>query len=105
MALEAAGGLGRKLRSLSVIDTARGSRRIARETRQAGAAGAPRNRGVFNPQMLRGAFVPALRKLDPRQMLRNPVMFVVEVTAALGGIDHDPGCKSQSRAAQGFESH
>jgi K+-transporting ATPase ATPase B chain len=83
MALEVAGGLGRKLRSLSVIDTAQGSRRIAREARQAGAAGAPRNRGIFNPQMLRGALGPAFRKLDPRQMMRNPVMFVVEVTAAL----------------------
>jgi len=83
MAIEATGGLGRKLRSLSVIDTARGSRRIAREARQAGATGTPRNRGVFNPQMLRGALGPALRKLDPRQMMRNPVMFVVEVTAAL----------------------
>ena len=83
MAIEATGGLGRKLRNLSVIDTARGSRRIAREARQAGAAGAPRNRGVFNPQMLRGALGPAFRKLDPRQMMRNPVMFVVEVTAAL----------------------
>ena len=71
---------------LSVIDTARGSRRIAREARQAGRAGAsggPRNRGIFNPKMLRGALAPAARKLDPRQMMRNPVMFVVEVTAAL----------------------
>jgi K+-transporting ATPase ATPase B chain len=83
MALEVAGGLGRKIRSLSVVDTARGSRRIAREARQAGAGGSPRQRGIFNPQMLRGAVGPALRKLDPRQMLRNPVMFVVEVTAAL----------------------
>jgi K+-transporting ATPase ATPase B chain len=33
--------------------------------------------------MLRGALGPAFRKLDPRQMMRNPVMFVVEVTAAL----------------------
>jgi K+-transporting ATPase ATPase B chain len=83
MALEVACGLGRKIRSLSVIDTTQGSRRIAREARQAGASGNPRQRGIFNPQMLRGALIPALRKLDPRQMLRNPVMFVVEVTAAL----------------------
>ncbi|MGC8635204.1 MAG: potassium-transporting ATPase subunit KdpB [Candidatus Limnocylindrales bacterium] len=33
--------------------------------------------------MLRAALGPALRKLDPRQLVRNPVMFVVEVTAAL----------------------
>ena len=83
MALKTLGGMRLGLASRVVIDTARGSRRIARETRQAGAAGAPRNRGIFNPQMLRGALVPALRKLDPRQMMRNPVMFVVEVTAAL----------------------
>jgi len=83
MAFEVAGGLGRKIRSLSVIDTTQGSRRIAREARQAGAAGAPRKGGIFSPQMLRGALGPAVRKLDPRQMMRNPVMFVVEVTAAL----------------------
>jgi K+-transporting ATPase ATPase B chain len=83
MAFEVTGGLGRKIRSLSVIDTTQGSRRIAREARQAGAAGAPRKGGIFSPQMLRGALGPAVRKLDPRQMMRNPVMFVVEVTAAL----------------------
>jgi K+-transporting ATPase ATPase B chain len=69
--------------ALAVIDTARGSRRIAREARQAQASGSPHNRGIFDPKLLRGALAPAVRKLDPRQMLRNPVMFVVEVTAAL----------------------
>jgi len=69
--------------ALSVIDTTRGSRRIAREARHAQASGSPRNRGIFDPKLLRGALAPAVRKLDPRQMLRNPVMFVVEVTAAL----------------------
>ncbi len=83
MALELAGGFRRKFLSLSVVDTARGSRRIAREARQAGAAGSPRNRGIFDPKLLRGALGPALRKMDPRQLARNPVMFVVEVTAAL----------------------
>jgi K+-transporting ATPase ATPase B chain len=68
---------------LSVVDTARGSRRIAREDRQAGAAGSPRNRGIFNPKLLRGALLPAVRKMNPRSLARNPVMFVVEVTAAL----------------------
>jgi K+-transporting ATPase ATPase B chain len=77
------GGWLRKLLSLSVVDTARGSRRIARENRQAGTAGSPRSGGIFNPKMLRGALAPAVRKLDPRQLMRNPVMFVVEVTAAL----------------------
>jgi K+-transporting ATPase ATPase B chain len=68
---------------LSVVDTARGSRRIAREDRQAGAAGSPRNRGIFDPKLLRGALLPAIRKMNPRSLARNPVMFVVEVTAAL----------------------
>jgi K+-transporting ATPase ATPase B chain len=83
MALSVDGGFRRKFLALSVVDTARGSRRIARENRQAGATGAPKRGGIFNPQMLRGALAPAVRKLDPRQMMRNPVMFVVEVTAAL----------------------
>jgi potassium-transporting ATPase ATP-binding subunit len=39
--------------------------------------------GAFSvPQLLR-ALPGALRKLDPRLMLRNPVMFIVEVGAAL----------------------
>ena len=83
MAFSVAGGLGRRFRVFSVVDTARGSRRIARENRQAGAAGSPRNRGIFDPKALRGALVPAVRKMNPLQLARNPVMFVVEVTAAL----------------------
>jgi potassium-transporting ATPase ATP-binding subunit len=70
--------------ALSVVDTARGTRRVAREARQAQADSAgPRNRGIFDPRMLRGALGPAVRKMNPRELARNPVMFVVEVTAAL----------------------
>ena len=36
-----------------------------------------------NPQMLRRAVLDSLSRLDPRQMARNPVMFVVEVGSAL----------------------
>jgi K+-transporting ATPase ATPase B chain len=74
---------GRSL--LAVVDTQRGTKRTAREARQAWfrGAGAPRNRGIFDPTLLRGALGPALRKLDPRQLMHNPVMFVVEVTALL----------------------
>ena len=70
----------------SVVDTRAGSRRFQRARResQAGKPGAPRTpRGVFDPVLLRASLVPALRKFDPREMIRNPVMFVVEVTAAL----------------------
>ena len=70
----------------AVIDTGRGTRRIQRVEREAGAGspGAPRApRGIFDPALLRAAVRPALSKFDPRQLYRNPVMFVVEVTAVL----------------------
>ena len=71
--------------ALAVIDTMRGSRRLAREARKAasGSAPGPKKKGIFNPQMLRGALVPAVRKMNPLELAKNPVMFVVEVTAAL----------------------
>ncbi|WP_285116400.1 potassium-transporting ATPase subunit KdpB [Leifsonia sp. fls2-241-R2A-40a] len=39
--------------------------------------------GAFSPAQLVAALPGALRKLDPRSMWRNPVMFIVEVGAAL----------------------
>lgn len=47
--------------------------------------GAPRSprAGAFSPAQLVQALPGALRKLDPRSMWRNPVMFIVEVGAAL----------------------
>ncbi len=38
--------------------------------------------GAFTPRQLLAALPGALRKLDPRQMWRNPVMFIVEIGAA-----------------------
>ncbi len=38
---------------------------------------------TFGPRLLRRAVPDAFRKLDPRGMVRNPVMFVVEVTSVL----------------------
>ncbi len=40
-------------------------------------------RRLWNPALLRRATIDACRKLDPRLMLKNPVMFVVEVGAVL----------------------
>ncbi|MEV6284250.1 potassium-transporting ATPase subunit KdpB [Kribbella sp. NPDC051770] len=37
--------------------------------------------GLFDPKMLLTSLPDALRKLDPRLMVKNPVMFVVEVGA------------------------
>ena len=38
--------------------------------------------GAFTPRQLLAALPGALRKLDPRQMWHNPVMFIVEIGAA-----------------------
>src|SRR5215207_1486834 len=47
--------------------------------------GSPSKRpmGGFGPAQLLQALPGALRKLDPRQMWHNPVMFIVEIGAAL----------------------
>jgi potassium-transporting ATPase ATP-binding subunit len=41
------------------------------------------NRPLFEGQILRRAIADAVRKLDPRQQVKNPVMFVVAVGALL----------------------
>jgi potassium-transporting ATPase ATP-binding subunit len=44
---------------------------------------APKPRGVLDPDLLRAALTQSVRKLDPRLLIKNPVMFVVEITAVL----------------------
>ena len=44
------------------------------------------SRPLFEAKIVRRALMDALIKLDPRQMVRNPVMFVVEVGAVLNTI-------------------
>ena len=39
--------------------------------------------GIFDPSIVGGAIIAALRKLNPRTMMRNPVMFIVEVGSLL----------------------
>jgi potassium-transporting ATPase ATP-binding subunit len=73
-------------RSPVAVDLVRGTRRFQRFVTLGGAkpeGEPPRPRGVFDPDLLRAAIPHAFRKLDPRRLVRNPVMFVVEVTAAL----------------------
>jgi K+-transporting ATPase ATPase B chain len=47
-------------------------------------------RPLFDPAITRQAILDSFRKLDPRHMIRNPVMFIVEVgslfTTALAGL-------------------
>ena len=40
-------------------------------------------RPLFDPEIVRRAVGESFRKLDPRTLVKNPVMFVVEVGAAL----------------------
>jgi K+-transporting ATPase ATPase B chain len=69
------------------IDLGRGTRRFQRFVTLRGAkpggGQGPRPRGVLDPELLRAALPHAFRKLDPRLLVRNPVMFVVELTAVL----------------------
>jgi K+-transporting ATPase ATPase B chain len=44
---------------------------------------AARARPLFDPPIVRRAVADSLRKLNPRTMMKNPVMFVVEVGAAM----------------------
>jgi K+-transporting ATPase ATPase B chain len=41
------------------------------------------SRALFEPQIVRGALLDSLRKLDPRHQAKNPVMFVVLVGSVL----------------------
>ncbi|MFA5775891.1 MAG: potassium-transporting ATPase subunit B, partial [Ilumatobacteraceae bacterium] len=44
------------------------------------------SRSMFDPTIVRGALIDCVRKLDPRVMVRNPVMFVVEIGSALSTV-------------------
>ena len=68
------------------IDLSGGTRRFQRfggRGKGAPAGGAPGPRGMFDPDLLRAALPESVRKLNPRRLIKNPVMFVVEITAAL----------------------
>ena len=43
----------------------------------------PSRRSVWEPKIVRRALLDAVLKLDPRTMMRNPVMFVVEVGSVI----------------------
>src|SRR5215469_7307773 len=42
-----------------------------------------KNKSLWNSQIISQALIDAFRKLDPRWMVKNPVMFVVEVGSVL----------------------
>ena len=72
--------------ALMSVDTGRGTRRFQRFVTLGGAKPSgepPKPRGILDPDLLRSAIPHAFRKLDPRLLIKNPVMFVVEITAVL----------------------
>jgi K+-transporting ATPase ATPase B chain len=72
--------------ALLSVDLGRGTRRFQRFVTLGGAKPSgepPKPRGVLDPELLRAAIPHAFRKLDPRLLIKNPVMFVVEITAVL----------------------
>jgi len=52
-------------------------------TRPSRSSGTTTPRSAFTPATLLAALPDAIRKLDPRTMCRNPVMFVVEIGAVI----------------------
>jgi potassium-transporting ATPase ATP-binding subunit len=72
---------------LPSVDLGRGTRRFQRFVTLRGTkpspGQSPRPRGILDPDLLRAALPQAFRKLDPRLLVRNPVMFVVEIAALL----------------------
>jgi len=61
-----------------------------------------KKREKTNPKMYRRAIVDAFRKLDPRSMVRNPVMFVVETGSLLTTVLWIQALMGQGEAAPGF---
>ena len=57
-------------------------RKVPRERRPRNIAQTKR---VFDPELSRQAAIESFKKLDPRDMVRNPVMFVVEVGTVIVG--------------------
>ena len=74
-------------RSLMSVDLGRGTRRFQRFVTLGGAkpsAASRRGRAASSIRSCSGRRCPqAFRKLDPRLLIKNPVMFVVEITAVL----------------------
>jgi K+-transporting ATPase ATPase B chain len=62
----------------------------------------PKRQSHARWQLYRRAFIDAFRKLDPRWMLRNPVMFVVEVGSVLTTVLWVQALLGQGEAKAGF---
>ena len=59
-------------------------------------------RSLFDPEIMRGALVASIWKLDPRHQFKNPVMFVVEVGSILTTALFLQAALGQGEAPAGF---
>lgn len=64
--------------------------------------GEPARRPLFDREIVWGALMSSLRKLDPRHQIRNPVMFVVEVGSVLATILFVHSLSGAGEAPPGF---
>ncbi len=60
--------------------------RASRKETERRMASEAKRRSLFDQKIVRRASVDALRKLSPRTMMRNPVMFVVEIGSVLTAV-------------------
>src|SRR5579872_6800750 len=63
---------------------------------------AAKKQSMFDPAILKRGVVDSFIKLDPRQMARNPVMFVVEVGSVLTTVLFFTGLHSSTAASSAF---
>jgi potassium-transporting ATPase ATP-binding subunit len=62
----------------------------------------PRHRPLFEAPIVRRAMIESILKLDPRQEIRNPVMFVVWVGAVLTTVLAVQALGGRGEAPTGF---
>lgn len=43
----------------------------------------PQQKSIFDPELMQGALLASFRKLDPRELWRNPVMLCVEIASVI----------------------
>src|SRR5487761_1978003 len=81
---------------MTVVEGSTSDSRSAEHT----AHGVAQSRGLFDREILRDAFIGAVRKLDPRIQIKNPVMFVVLVGTVVVFVEAMPTRVSSPRRSR-----
>jgi K+-transporting ATPase ATPase B chain len=67
--------------------------------------GSPKKKSIYTGQLYRNAMLDSLKKFDPRRMVRNPLMFVVEAVSVLTTVLWIQALVGQGEAPAGFIGH